>query len=300
MSSFGKRTYRFFLKSVTPKSRKPLRPLFRLFQIAAIALVVVLILDLTMLTTSTSRIGEFGDFFGGVLNPILTFLTFMGLLITIVIQQNELSDSRNELRRSADSLRLQTNILMQQRYESTFFNTLNLRADLVQAIDIQDSVGKQKTGRDCFVIFYERLGRSYRGIPNSKDSEKNILEKSKAGFLSFWRSEEGELAHFFRNISAVLALIDKDSTNNPFYADFFRSQMSNEELLLVFYFCLSELPGSSALKELVQRHRMLIDIPREKLLESDHQQLLDFFVRSREGRPQLQETRERKSDDTHT
>jgi hypothetical protein len=34
--------------------------------------------------------GEWGDFFGGVLNPLLTFLTFMGLLITIILQQQEL------------------------------------------------------------------------------------------------------------------------------------------------------------------------------------------------------------------
>lgn len=44
--------------------------------------------------------GPFGDFFGGVLNPILAFCSFIALLYTIHIQQNELALTRVELKRS--------------------------------------------------------------------------------------------------------------------------------------------------------------------------------------------------------
>ena len=50
-----------------------------------------------------NHIGALGDFFGGTLNPILTFLTFVGLLITIVLQQAELSEARKEFKKSANS-----------------------------------------------------------------------------------------------------------------------------------------------------------------------------------------------------
>lgn len=39
--------------------------------------------------------GQFGDYIGGVLNPIFGFLTFLGLLLTIVLQAKELEDARN-------------------------------------------------------------------------------------------------------------------------------------------------------------------------------------------------------------
>lgn len=48
--------------------------------------------------------GPFGDFFGGMLNPTLTFLMFMGLLSTINLQQKELSLTRKEYIRTADAL----------------------------------------------------------------------------------------------------------------------------------------------------------------------------------------------------
>ncbi|MCC4775885.1 hypothetical protein AB4077_14450 [Vibrio cyclitrophicus] len=47
--------------------------------------------------------GPFGDFFGGVLNPILAFISFLALLYTIHMQQMELSLTRTELERSVSA-----------------------------------------------------------------------------------------------------------------------------------------------------------------------------------------------------
>lgn len=47
--------------------------------------------------------GQVGDFFGGMLNPILAFASFIALLYTIRIQSEELRLTKNELKRSADA-----------------------------------------------------------------------------------------------------------------------------------------------------------------------------------------------------
>lgn len=80
-----------------------------------------------------SDLGPFGDFFGGMLNPILSFCTFMALLMTIVLQQKELSLTRKELsetqkatRDSAETLKEQSISIKLQNFENTFFNMLNL------------------------------------------------------------------------------------------------------------------------------------------------------------------------------
>ncbi len=47
--------------------------------------------------------GQFGDFVGGTINPILTFLTFLALVFTVVLQTRQLEHSREELLRSIES-----------------------------------------------------------------------------------------------------------------------------------------------------------------------------------------------------
>ncbi|UUM70748.1 hypothetical protein [Aeromonas veronii] len=48
-----------------------------------------------------AELGAFGDFLGGVLNPIFTFMTFFGVIITIVLQKIELKAAREEYTKSA-------------------------------------------------------------------------------------------------------------------------------------------------------------------------------------------------------
>jgi hypothetical protein len=50
--------------------------------------------------------GQFGDYIGGVLNPILSFLTLGALILTIVIQNRQLLVSSNELELSRKELEL--------------------------------------------------------------------------------------------------------------------------------------------------------------------------------------------------
>lgn len=50
--------------------------------------------------------GEFGDYFGGTLNPIFSFFSFIALLATILIQTKQLQTSTEELKLSREELRL--------------------------------------------------------------------------------------------------------------------------------------------------------------------------------------------------
>lgn len=51
--------------------------------------------------------GQAGDFFGGVLNPLFAFLAFYWLTRSVLLQKLELSETREELRKSAESQRKQ-------------------------------------------------------------------------------------------------------------------------------------------------------------------------------------------------
>ena len=105
-NKYNLRLYHIFLKIIGFTKDKTSRNLFRLFQFAFYAILFIFIVNLSLL--HYSDVGKFGDFFGGVLNPILTFLTFMGLLITIILQQKELQQSRREFKGQKESLQNQT------------------------------------------------------------------------------------------------------------------------------------------------------------------------------------------------
>lgn len=75
--------------------------------------------------------GSVGGYFGGLLNPILAFLSFMGVLWTLKMSRDELAETRRELARAAKAqddsrkvmdAQLRTQTL--QQFESFFFNFL--------------------------------------------------------------------------------------------------------------------------------------------------------------------------------
>ena len=82
--------------------------------------------------------GQLGDYFGGTLNPILGFASFLALLATIVYQVKELNLSRTELEltrqelsKSAAALTSQNKAIKLQSFEQTFFSWLNTYKDLL-------------------------------------------------------------------------------------------------------------------------------------------------------------------------
>lgn len=72
------------------------------------------------------NLGTWGDFTGGLLNHVLTFITFLAVLLTLWLQRVELRLTRDEMIRSADALEQQGSTLTKQSFENTFFEMLRL------------------------------------------------------------------------------------------------------------------------------------------------------------------------------
>ncbi|HJS15896.1 hypothetical protein [Rheinheimera sp.] len=68
--------------------------------------------------------GQMGDYFGGMLNPIFAFASFMALLYTIKIQSEELRLSREELAASSKAQQESSKALELQTFEQTFFSQI--------------------------------------------------------------------------------------------------------------------------------------------------------------------------------
>lgn len=264
--------YRPFIRSVNPRAKISFKPLYRLFLFAAFAVIVVFTINLFAIGKST--FGEWGDFFGGVLNPILTFLTFMGLLITIVIQQTELRESRRELKRSADALSEQVSSTKRQSFESTFFQMLSAHSGILESIDLVDDKGKVTKGRDCFVVFYRRLTKSYKDrLDRNYKGGKGAMALH-YGYREFWNMHRLELGHYFRFLYNILRFVKESGYSDGPYIRLIRAQLSDQELLIIFYNCIASEHGSR-FKTLAEEFALFDNMPDVRVLSKKHLTMID-------------------------
>lgn len=120
--------------------------------------------------------GTFGDSFGA-LNALFSGLAFAGLIVTLIMQKDELSmqreeldEAKQELRQQSIEFKKQNKTLKLQRFESTFFNMLNLQETITRNLHYDCSDGGDSfecDGRMVFNKFY-----TYKML----DFEENIRE----------------------------------------------------------------------------------------------------------------------------
>lgn len=90
-------------------------------------------LNLKGLSTDPGVWGQFGDYIGGVLNPLLSFISIV-LLIKSLTLQNEANQSlKNELKRSEVTEKLRS-------FEVLFFNLLDAQKNLFSSFELHIAV----------------------------------------------------------------------------------------------------------------------------------------------------------------
>ena len=203
-----------------------------------------------------------------------SFLTFMGLLITIVIQQSELKESRKEFKRSADALNEQSKSMKKQNFENTLFQMLALHNEIVNSIDLTNKETNVTTsGRDCFTVFYTRLARIYKKKVKAsagRDLPKVILAET---YKPFWRVHQTELAHYFRYIYNVIRFIDESDFSDGPYIKLIRAQLSDSELFIMFYNSQTE-QGKNFI-HYIEKYSLFDNLPTMKLLNQSHKNLIN-------------------------
>ena len=63
----------------------------------AIALAYLSLAGKGVLGSDFQTLGQVGDFFGGILNPVFSFITVVALVLTLLLQSKELKMSREEV-----------------------------------------------------------------------------------------------------------------------------------------------------------------------------------------------------------
>ncbi|MBQ0733892.1 putative phage abortive infection protein [Aquimarina celericrescens] len=237
--------------------------------------------------------GTLGDMFGTV-NALFSGLAFAGIIFTILLQRKELGYQRKELRETRAEFVIQNKTLKIQRFENTFFNLLELHNQIVNDIDYEKKIDANDP--------YSKETRTVKGRDVFQDRFNNFDKRIKGGidtnklYLSFYEQRKTDFGHYFRNLYRIFKMINETEfvtgtelnldLNIPKnkekydlcnyiqryrYTSIVRAQLSDYELLLLFYNCLSD-NGIEKFKPLIEEYAILknlpqMDIKQKNLLE---------------------------------
>jgi hypothetical protein len=226
------------------------------------------------LSRTHSRWAEFGDFAGGVLGPSFALLGLLGLLLTISLQAQELSESTLQLTRSASALDAQLAAIRRQSHEDAVFQLLSFLREIVREMRLpRENGGTDLRGGECIAMLVTLFNRSYTWSIGRPDNSQRIEREAIAeAYDQFFRAYEAAVGHYFRCLHELLSLVRSgDPQQQIRLSRVVKSQLSSNELLLLFYHCLSQW-GWTQLKPLVERFGILEHVPRPALHQAHHMQ----------------------------
>lgn len=214
--------------------------------------------------------GQIGDTIGGIMGPfvaiaaaILTFLAFW------------VQFKANEQQRKDIAL---------ERFESNFFELLHFHQEITNELLLKCYIydftiyNNQKLveekGRDVFQLLYENtiIKNKYWGI-------KNIIKNNRSNWIDeYLNCPIGFLDHYFRLLYRIFKYIDDSYKKIPEmtkskryeYTSIVRATLSQYELVLLFYNCLSK-NGNKQFKPLIEKYAIFNNL-RVELLATRYEQ----------------------------
>jgi len=217
-------------------------------------------------------------------------------------QIREFELQREELSETRKVFKIQSETLKKQQFESTFFNLLNLHHGIVSSIDLlskekkygiiearrmglrpgaeNEQVEKITTGRDCFVKFCKGFRNEYRKL-REDIPELGELDIVKQAYKNYYLNHQSDLGHYFRNLYHIFKFIkNSDEKNKKRYTSLVRAQLSNDELFLLFYNCISEY-GNKKFLPLIEEFHILKNLNRKDFIEKNKHS--EFYRKSAYG-----------------
>lgn len=235
---------------------------------------------------SSTDQGTFGDMFGAV-NALFSGLAFAGLIATLLYQREELKLQRKELNEQKLEFREQNKTLKRQRFENTFFNMLSLQQEIVANISFdevktifdfnaqtQDVQRTSYNGRSLFREMYLNLKVSI-GKKQFYQGVKGAIQANNYSAYSYI-SATTRFDHYFRHLYRIFKYVDTSDLipNNERYeyACIVRSQLSDYELVMLFYNCLTS-NGRAKFKPLIEKYVIFNNLREELLANAEHKKL---------------------------
>ncbi len=229
---------------------------------------------------------EFGDALAGVAGT----LAFLWIIITVLLQSKELGEQRKELGLQRSEFETMNSLADAQRFETSFFELISTHNQLVQDIDLVSTIRRGRSlselakgkdvppetrvtkGRDCFTTFYRRLSRSYKMFVDNGWAEIDLIYWSYEGF---WSDNQQNLSHYYRFLFNAFRMVSEFPQSKPHHGKLLRALLSDQELLMIFYNCLSQ--DGEPFQDYAIEFDLFDNLPVSDLLDLTHIKYLNKF-----------------------
>ncbi|MFB2680519.1 putative phage abortive infection protein [Shewanella mangrovisoli] len=253
---------------------------------------VLLVLTWPISELSISSSGVFGDSFG-VLTSLFSGLAFAGLIITIVMQRDELALQRQELNLTREELsgqkeemRAQNETLKVQRFENTFFKMLEFLENCRNDVFYQGFQRPPLEGRDAIKALYDAFTEGFlcNWVQDSSFNQKRVFKEEckipegiSEEYSNFYIKYGDELGQYYRTLYNLLKLVDRADfiDDKTVYTNLVRAQLSRYELLLLFYNCISMF-GVDKMAPLIKKYNVLKHL-ESTMLPEENIEIWDTF-----------------------
>lgn len=147
--------------------------------------------------------GSFGDQFG-LMNALFSGLAFAGVILTLLLQMNELRYQRLELQETQAIMGLQS-------FEQAFFQLLRTQETIRSELSLSDR--PSQNGRAVFDYLVRMLGEGRTHKNGQSLARKGeLVDISQVMSIyngEFWSRYSGVLGHYFRNLYNAMRFIDQ-------------------------------------------------------------------------------------------
>jgi len=223
---------------------------------------------------SLNNLGVFGDTFN-VLTSLFTGLAFAGVIISVILQTQELRDARDEFAKQTDTLSLQQKEMVVQSFDNKFFQMLNLFNKLIQSLEHKTDSYPSKTLLKREIFKYIKKHHFDKCIGHD-------IESFQRYFSNINNRYDTTFKYYFINLYQIIKYIDKNSEVDETpkeYTNIIRAQLSKDELILLFYNAIgvTEFSGSKY-KYLVEEYSFFEHLRYKDLKITDDNKMVDLLI----------------------
>ena len=209
--------------------------------------------------------------------------------LEIMYSQLEVKYTRLELSGQKQEMMEQNKTLKIQKFENTFFNLLSLHHQIIESIDqieqkkTSNGIQDGKLIRNPNNFTYENItvkGRdvfktSFKVLVSKINYEKDIDYNDH--YNSVYKSMQTDFGHYFRNLYRIIKFVDEikfvENEEKNFkiqyqYTSMVRAQLSDYELLWLFYNCLNA-NGKEKFKPYIEKFCLFKNIPGDKIHDKE-------------------------------
>jgi Putative phage abortive infection protein len=191
-------------------------------------------------------------------------------------QQEQLKENTKALESQKIQLARQVDVMVRESFDVKFFQLLGLLQSIIETLELPPSFNRIARARTVFKALYNQFKGDANQLatpqPGSTpaDDDPNVRRKMISdSYGKFHKGFSNELGHYFRTLYHVILYVDRaelEDAEKRNYIRLVRAQLSQHQLLMLFYNGLTDGLGYPKFFPLIKKYDLLQNLGETELI----------------------------------